>query len=172
MFCIFRFMAAKKTKLECASCRRLARRVAKLEGELAKVMDELAKAKKSYQRALQLDGQYEPARSGLARVRVGIGCGRRAVSRPAGVGDADGTRRRLLRQHLDQIAQLALRPAADHPGAITAIVQRAHAGGIIAAIFHAPEAIDQPVDHRFTADDPDNAAHRSVALHASACGAL
>ena len=29
---------------------------------------ELAKAKKSYQRALQLDGQYEPARSGLARV--------------------------------------------------------------------------------------------------------
>jgi len=40
-------MAAKKTKSECASCRRFARRVAKLEGELAKVLDELAKAKKN-----------------------------------------------------------------------------------------------------------------------------
>ena len=29
---------------------------------------DMAKAKKSYHRALQLDSQYEPARSGLARV--------------------------------------------------------------------------------------------------------
>ena len=40
-------MAAKKTQSECANCRRLEKRVAKLEADLAKVMDELAKAKKN-----------------------------------------------------------------------------------------------------------------------------
>lgn len=40
-------MAAKKTESECANCRRLEKRVDKLEAELAKVMDELAKAKKN-----------------------------------------------------------------------------------------------------------------------------
>jgi len=40
-------MAAKKTKSECANCRRLEKRVAQLEADLAKVMDELAKAKKN-----------------------------------------------------------------------------------------------------------------------------
>jgi hypothetical protein len=32
-------------------------------------------------------------------------------------------------------------------------------GAVVAAVFHAPQTVDQPVRHVFLADDADDAAH-------------
>jgi hypothetical protein len=65
-------------------------------------------------------------------VRVRVGGGRRAVSGPTGMGDSRGARRRVDAEFLDQIDQLALR-ASTHQFAFE---QSAHAGAVIAAVFH------------------------------------
>ena len=89
------------------------------------------------------------------RVGVGIGRGRRAVGRPAGVGDAGGPRRGMGGEFLHQARQLARRAAAHQ----LAPAERADPRAVIAAILHPPQAIDQPVRHLFLANDADDAAH-------------
>ena len=91
----------------------------------------------------------------LGRVRMGVlGC-RCAVRRPAGVRDTDIARRRIRAEFLDQIAELALGPAADQ----IAFVNCADACAVIAAIFHSLQPVDQPVRHAAIADYPDDSAH-------------
>ena len=48
----------------------------------------------------------------IGHVRMGVGLGRRAVGRPAGMADAGGARKRLGFQPQLEIAQLALGAAA------------------------------------------------------------
>ncbi len=90
---------------------------------------------------------------GGVRVRVGRRGG--TMRCPAGVGDANRARRGIFAQHLYQIGQLALCAAAHH----LTVIQGTDPGGVIAAILHPPEAIDQPVGNTRLANNPDNAAH-------------
>ena len=84
--------------------------------------------------------------------------GRRAVSRPAGMRDADVARRRVARQLALEIAELALGTPADE----LPFMQRADAGAVVAPVLHAAQAIDEPLRDRFLADDTDDAAHDSM----------
>jgi hypothetical protein len=93
-------------------------------------------------------------------VGVGVVCGRRAVGRPAGVGDADRAGRGIALQLAHQVGELALRA----PPHQRAAIQRAYARAVIAAVFHSPQAVDQPIRDLFPPDDADNAAHRMPVL--------
>jgi len=94
-------------------------------------------------------------RQRLRRVRVGIGRRGRAMRGPARMGNAGGAMGRIGGQFLHQPDQLARRAAAHQ----FAAMHDAHARGIIAAIFHPAQTIDQTIRHIFLADDADNAAH-------------
>ena len=78
-----------------------------------------------------------------------------AVRRPARVCDACVARRGIGRKNAREIDQLALRTAADQLG----MLDGAQACGIIAAILHPLQAIDQAIGDRFLPDDSDNATH-------------
>jgi hypothetical protein len=71
------------------------------------------------------------------------------------VRDADGAGRRVAREFLDEIAELALGTAADQLAAL----DRAYARRVIAAIFHALQPVDEAVRDLGRADDSDNSAH-------------
>jgi hypothetical protein len=72
-----------------------------------------------------------------------IGSVRRAVRRPARMGNAGQAGRRITAEHLDEIDQLALCSPPDELPAIDG----ANARRIIAAIFHPPQPFDQAVRH-------------------------
>ena len=96
--------------------------------------------------------------TGADDVRVGVADGRRAMRRPARVGDADvAVQRMRLRSSRGEIVELALGAAPLE----LAVVDRADAGGIIAAIFEPLEAVEQPLRDVRLADDPDNSAHHA-----------
>ena len=87
--------------------------------------------------------------------RVGVGLGRQAMGRPAGVADADNPLHRLAVEPPGEIAELALGAAALD----AAVDQGRNAGRIIAAIFEAPEPFEQPRGDPLLGDDADDAAH-------------
>jgi hypothetical protein len=66
---------------------------------------------------------------------MGVADGRRAVRRPAGVGDPDVARQRLPIELALEIVELALGAAALEP----AVDDRAQARAVIAAIFEPPQ---------------------------------
>ena len=102
-----------------------------------------------------LDDAVVHDRQLFGRVRMRVVLGRPAVRRPTGMADADRAGERLARQPRFQILQLSLRaPPREH-----AMLERRHARRIIAAIFEAPERIDQLRRGRLAADDSDDAAH-------------
>ncbi len=105
-----------------------------------------------------LDNAVVDQRDMLSGVRMRVVLGRRAVRSPAGVRDADCAGRGAAAKFLDQIGELALRAAAHQ----IALVDRAEPGAVVAAIFHPPEPIDQPVRDRILAHDADNTAHNGV----------
>ena len=72
-------------------------------------------------------------------VRVGVADGRRAVRRPARVRDPGAAVQRVLGEHAREIVELALGAAAVE----LAVVDRANAGGVIAAIFEPLQPIEQ-----------------------------
>ena len=102
-----------------------------------------------------LDDAVVHYREVLGRVRVGILLVRGAVSRPAGMRDPDCARRGAAIHLLDQIGELALRTAAYQ----IAVMDGAHARAVVAAIFHPPEAVDEPIGDRAATDDTDDSAH-------------
>ena len=120
-------------------------------------------ARKSGARLLQLHPQFAEIlddtvvdhRNALGGVGMGIGLGRLAVGRPAGVADPDMACQRLLAQLVLEIAQLALGAAAIDP----AVFERGDARGIVAAIFQPLERIDQLLGNRPASQNSDNAAH-------------
>ena len=67
------------------------------------------------QRLEILDDAVVDQRDAADDVRVGIADGRRAVGRPAGMGDADDARQRLGRELAREIVELALGAAALEP---------------------------------------------------------
>ena len=113
-----------------------------LPAQLAEVLDD----------AVMHDG--EP----VGRVRMCVVLGRTAVRRPAGVADADRAGERLARELCFQILELAF----GAPPRQRALLQRRHAGRIVAAILEALERFDELRGDRLAADDSDNAAHLSM----------
>ncbi len=89
-------------------------------------------------------------------VRMSIVDGGSAVGGPAGVGDADRSAQRLARQLAGQVFEFSFRSTARQ----LAMVDGADAGAIVAAIFEALEAVEQPLrDQRFP-DNRNDPAHR------------
>jgi hypothetical protein len=93
-------------------------------------------------------------------VRMGIVDGRRAMRRPAGMGDAGGAGERAVVQDPGEIAELALRPAPVDPAAI----QGGDAGRVIAAIFEPFQPVEQPLGDVFPADNANDSAHLFLLL--------
>ncbi len=83
-----------------------------------------------------------------------------AVSSPAGVSDADIALDRRLRQRRGQVAQLA-DIAADGDAAV---LDDCDAGGIIAAIFQTPQAIQNHLRGVVRADVTDDATHGNLQI--------
>ena len=88
---------------------------------------------------------------------MGIPDGGRAVRRPAGVGDSGCAVERLRLELAREILELALGAAALE----LAMVDRADARRVIAAIFEPLEAVEQPLRDVGPSDNPDNPAHLS-----------
>ncbi len=107
-----------------------------------------------------LDDAVMHDRDALGHVRMGVALARLAMGRPAGVADAGPALQRLLGEQAFQVAQLALGAAALD----MAVLHRGDAGRVIAAIFEAPQRIDEAVgDRRFSQDSNDSA-------HVQTCG--
>ena len=87
---------------------------------------------------------------------MGVGLGRLAVRRPAGVADADRAGERLGGELGLEVLELALGAPPLEP----AVLERRDAGRIIAAVFEPLERIDDRPGDRPAAQDADNAAHR------------
>ncbi len=76
--------------------------------------------------------------------RMGVGLGRQAVGRPAGVADADHPLRRIEVEPSGEVDELALgAPAFD-----MTVDQGGDAGRIIAAVFEAAQPFEEPRGHR------------------------
>ena len=118
--------------------------------ELAAVGDELLA-----QRLEVLDDAVVDDRHRPDDVRMGIVDGRSAVGRPARVRDADGAAERLSAQLAREVVELSLGAAAGE----VALIDRADAGAVIAAIFEALQAIEQALRNDFLADNSNDPAH-------------
>ncbi len=100
--------------------------------------------------------------SGAVAVRVRVLLGRTSVRGPAGMSDAVGAIERLQPDDLFQIAQLAF--GAAHLQTIS-VAGHCNAGGVIAAIFQAAQAINNDRHNPLVSDVPNNPAHRFVNLY-------
>ena len=72
--------------------------------------------------------------------RMGVGLGRQAVRRPAGMADADRALHRLVIEPRGEVGELALGAAALD----AAVDQGRDPGRIIAAVFETAQPLDQP----------------------------
>ena len=99
------------------------------------------------------------------RVGMRVAFGRRAMGRPAGVADAGGAGQRIPLQHGSQVVELAFRPAAVDAG----LDQGGDACAVIAAIFQAPQRIEQQRRGLAPADHPDDPAHSPQLSHQGGC---
>ena len=75
----------------------------------------------------------------VGRDRVGVGLGRQAMGRPAGVADADHPLHRLVVEPSGEVDELALGAPAFDP----AVDQGRDPGRIIAAVFEAPQPFEK-----------------------------
>ncbi|NUR09001.1 MAG: type I pantothenate kinase [Nocardioidaceae bacterium] len=98
--------------------------------------------------------QCHPA--GGAEVRVCVDVVGRAVGRPAGVPETGGRlRQRLVAERLVEVRQLA---GALVPGDLPVVHER-DARGVVAAVLHAPQALDHHTFGLLGADVTDDSAH-------------
>ena len=92
---------------------------------------------------------------GAVAVGVGILLSWSTVSRPPGVADAVNAVGRIVAQRILEIHQLAGRTAKRNPlGA-----DEGNSGGVVAAVFHAAQPVQQDRHDRFRADVSDDSAH-------------
>ena len=103
-----------------------------------------------------LDNPVVDQRDTIGRMRVGVRGRGRTMRCPARVRDAHIACSRVRSEFGHEVRQLALCPATNK----SAFVDSADAGAVVTAIFHALQAIDQPLHDRLVSDDPDNSAHR------------
>ena len=101
-----------------------------------------------------LDDAVVDHRDAVGGVRMGVGFGRLAVGRPAGVADAGVAAQRLAAQPVFEIAKLALGSAARQ----RAMLERGDARGIVAAVFEPLQRVDKLPRHRLTAENANDPA--------------
>ena len=97
-------------------------------------------------------------------VRMGVGFRRLAMRRPARVADADRSAKRRCGELRLQILKLAL----GAPPLQLAVLERRHAGGIVAAIFEPLQRIDDRARDRPGPENPDNSTHPKVLVRIDA----
>ena len=90
------------------------------------------------------------------RVGMGVGLGRLAVRRPAGVADADRARERIAHELGLEILEFAL----GAPPLQTAVLQGRNAGRVVAAIFESLQRLDDRPGDRPPPQHAHYAAHR------------
>ena len=110
------------------------------------------------QRPEILDDPVVDDRKPRGSVRMGVGFGRLAMRRPAGVADADRPAERRCGELRLQVLELAL----GAPPLELAVLERRHAGGIIAAIFEPLQRIDNRAGDRSGPENPDNSTHKTA----------
>ena len=86
---------------------------------------------------------------------MGVGFRRLAVRRPARMADADRPAKRRRRKLGLQVLQLAL----GAPPLQLAVLERRHAGRIVAAIFEPLQRVDNRARDRPGPENPDNSTH-------------
>ena len=94
-------------------------------------------------------------RDAVGGMGMSIALSRPAMRRPAGVANTDIAAERLLHQPVGQRLQFAFGAAARHH----AVIERGDARGVIAAIFEAPQRIDQMPGNRAIPKNSDDPAH-------------
>ena len=104
-----------------------------------------------------LDDAVVHDRQAVGGMGMSVALGRAAMGRPAGVTDSDRALERIAMELGFEVAKLALGATPRQP----TVLQRRHAGGIVAAVFEALERIDQLHRDRLVAEDADNPAHSS-----------
>ena len=107
-----------------------------------------------------LDDAIVDNRHRAGAVRVGIALGRRAMGRPAGVGNAEMAVDGIGFQRRAQIGDLAGGAAALQP----VLADHREAGAVITAIFQPCQATHQALGDFLVSGDPDNTAHRLTLL--------
>ena len=98
--------------------------------------------------------------AGAVAMGMGIFFGGAAVGGPAGVADAEGAVEGMLAQNFFEIAQLAGGAADFEQGCVGAA--DGDAGGVVAAVFEAAQALNDDGDDLLTADVADDSAHRWI----------
>src|SRR5215472_12672206 len=88
--------------------------------------------------------------------RMGVGLGRQAVGRPAGMPNADHPLHGFAVEPPGEVDELAFGASALDP----AVDQGGDAGRIIAAVFETAQPLQQPRCNRILGDDADNPAHQ------------
>ena len=88
-------------------------------------------------------------------VGVGVADGRSAMRRPARVGNASRAVERMLGKLAREIVELALGP----PPLELAVMDRADTRGIVAPIFEALKAVEQPLRHVRSSDNSNDPTH-------------
>ena len=92
----------------------------------------------------------------VVAVGVGVLLGGAAVGGPAGVADAEGAVDGIEAEGLFEVAELAL-GAADSKLSVVAV--DGETGGVVTALFEAPEALQDNRDCFVPSDVADNPAH-------------
>ncbi len=100
------------------------------------------------------DADLEPVAAREVRVRVRLG--RRAVRRPARMGQAGHRLHPLLFRELRQVRDA---PGRAQPLEVPVADER-DAGRIVAAVFELADALDQEIDHVMPGSRADDAAHK------------
>ena len=91
----------------------------------------------------------------IGGMRMRLPFGRRTMSCPARVADADDAVERVLGKQPVQIDELSLGTTAFDG----AVMQRRNAGAVIAAIFEPLQRLEYDGRSRFRSDDADNSTH-------------
>ncbi len=114
------------------------------------------------QRLVVLDDAvvHERQLPALVEVRVRIRVGDAAVRGPPGVADADDALRRLLVDELGEIVD----PAGAFPQLDGAVMEGGQACGIVAAVFHAAQPVQEDGDSLDLADVADNSTHTNFSM--------
>jgi hypothetical protein len=104
-----------------------------------------------------LDDAVVNDRDAVARdVRMRVALGRHAVRRPAGMCNAQVALDRRLLERVLQHPDFADRA---QPAQFAAAVQDREAGGIVTAVFQAPQPLDQDGNDVSVSDRADDSAH-------------
>ena len=110
------------------------------------------------QRPEILDDAVVNDRKPRRSVRMGVGFGRLAMRRPTGVADADRAAQRRRGKFRLQVLEFALGAPPLQP----AVLERRHAGKIVAAVFEPLQRIDNRARDGPGPEDSDNATHWKI----------